>query len=401
MTEHAHSPIGPSSFERVEACSASAVYALTETQPKSSVYADEGTAAHKIFELCMENVTDPWEYKDETIKVNGVDYYVDAEMVDALTIAVGEARMRLKGLSFDTEKRLTYKDTPLFGTADLVASNKLPVRVLDLKYGAGIQVSADTVQLGLYGLMALIYTHSEDILTTGNDDAVLVETTVLQPRGVGPKALDYNWTRAALRDLRDRADAVIDRLQRKVMHHKYGSHCRFCGAIASCPLLATVAFDAAMSEVITNTAVPLTPDMLDKGMELLAPLNLYIKRITEGAQKYLEAGGSLENAKLVQKRATREWSDEDQIIAWLDKHKIEPFGEPVLLSPAQIEKRLPPSLKTKLADFVTKESSGLTIAPIDDARPAVTMTAAKGKAALMQQEAKAMRARANKTVTSK
>ena len=81
-------------------------------------------------------------------------------------------------------------------------------------------------------------------------------------------------------------------------------------------------------------------------------------------------------------------------MTWLTDLKIEPFTTPELRSPAQIEKVLPASQKSKLADYTMKESSGTTLALAVDPRPAADMTATKGQAALMQQQARAILNRA-------
>ena len=74
--------------------------------------------------------------------------------------------------------------------------------------------------------------------------------------------------------------------------------------------------------------------------------------------------------KLVAKRATRQWVDEAKAKDALSSMGVEPYRQE-LLSPAQAEKVLK---KSKLAlpdDLVVSVSSGSTIAPESDPRPAV------------------------------
>ena len=363
----------------------------------SSVYAAEGTAAHYIFEQVMSDGTDPWEFLDTVVTVEGNQFEVTGEMVDALTLAVDAARVRLGAAPFSVETRLALPETQMFGTADIVTDDRLPVQVLDLKYGAGVQVEADTVQLGLYALMALIRDFGPGVLTLDDlqpASEVLAVATVLQPRGFGPIAKDHNWTRGDLGALLIRVLIVQSKLDGLVMDYSFGSHCRWCPAVTSCPLLHTIAVDAALSGIVTNTAVPITPDLLDDALRLIPALDLFAKRVTTAAELYLQQGGTLKSAKLVAKRAIRGWADPDKTVTWLTDLKIEPFTKPELRSPAQIEKVLPASQKSALADYVTKESSGTTLALADDPRPAADMTATKGQAALMQQQARAILNRA-------
>ena len=95
--------------------------------------------------------------------------------------------------------------------------------------------------------------------------------------------------------------------------------------------------------------------------------------MTKLAQERLEKNMPVPGYKLVSKRATRQWADESKADAALaqlgipesERRKIE------LISPAQAEKVLK---KSKLAlpdDLVIAVSSGSTLAPASDPRPAV------------------------------
>jgi hypothetical protein len=93
-------------------------------------------------------------------------------------------------------------------------------------------------------------------------------------------------------------------------------------------------------------------------------------------QAVLEDGGEVPGWKLVQKRASRKWSDEEAVEKKLKALKISLMDakeRPTLKSPAQIEKLCKAEGKdfTKLADLVVSESSGTTLAPASDKRPAV------------------------------
>ena len=75
--------------------------------------------------------------------------------------------------------------------------------------------------------------------------------------------------------------------------------------------------------------------------------------------------------KLVPKRATRQWVNEDKAVAFLSSAGVEAWGEPKALSPAQAEKALKKAKIELPADLVVAVSTGNTLAPESDPRPAV------------------------------
>jgi hypothetical protein len=141
-----------------------------------------------------------------------------------------------------------------------------------------------------------------------------------------------------------------------------GEHCRWCAAKPICPQM-TGAVDRAIKQQIVNLDV----DTLAQHLHTADLLEGWIKDLRALAFGLLEQGATVPGYKLVQKQARRQWVDEANAAKVLG----EDFIEPVLLSPAQAEKLLK---KRKLAlpdDLVVAVSSGTTLAPVDDPRPAV------------------------------
>jgi hypothetical protein len=75
--------------------------------------------------------------------------------------------------------------------------------------------------------------------------------------------------------------------------------------------------------------------------------------------------------KLVAKRGTRQWIDEDEAVAILGVAGIDPYKEREVISPAQAEKLLKKSKLTLPPELTVSLSSGTTLASEDDPRPAV------------------------------
>ena len=85
----------------------------------------------------------------------------------------------------------------------------------------------------------------------------------------------------------------------------------------------------------------------------------------------LLAGRNIPGQKLVEKRPTRKWADEEKLVAFLKEKGLfdEEIYQQKLKSPAQIEKLV--GKKELPADLVVKKSSGYKLAPSSDPSPAI------------------------------
>lgn len=146
----------------------------------SSVYADEGTAAHEIRELCLTLGLDPDHFLGMKIWVNGAPYEVTQEMCDALQPGIDWIRSHT--LDPDVEIRVDLSPwlPGQFGTMDGGWVSGDTLYASDLKYGAGEPVSADdNRQQKLY---ALGYWHH-----LGRPPVEKVVVCIDQPRAGGLK----------------------------------------------------------------------------------------------------------------------------------------------------------------------------------------------------------------------
>ena len=120
--------------------------------------------------------------------------------------------------------------------------------------------------------------------------------------------------------------------------------------------------------------------------EYLAKADLiedWIKDLRALAFQMAEAGQNVPGYKLVAKRATRSWVNEqeakDKLLAHLPESEV---MEASLISPAQAEKKLK-KLKLELpAESVVSISSGNTLVPDTDPRPPVLLIGQQLTAAL-------------------
>jgi hypothetical protein len=215
-----HAVLAPSAAERWIACPGSHQAARSVPPAPSSEFSVLGTDAHEWFAgglrdgLAAEVLTD------------------DPMLQRPLTAALDAARQILGDRPFKVESRLPPLDrlAEMWGTADVVgfAPTGEVDTIIDLKFGEAIAVEADTVQLGIYALLAARrYGAGPEGVTTW----------IIQPRHdhedglarshrYGPAALDHLEAQ-----LRDAAAAALT----ADAPRRAGEWCRFCPAAATCP----------------------------------------------------------------------------------------------------------------------------------------------------------------------
>ncbi len=156
-------------------------------------------------------------------------------------------------------------------------------------------------------------------------------------------------------------------------HFTEGEWCKWCPAKLVCP--------PKVQRLATLTAPNHVLDLDELGEQLrkLKSWDKWREEAEERIQHELEHGVPIAGWKLVAKRAIRQWVDEAAAILKFRTLKVaeDKYMIRKLISPAQAEKILP---KVEVAKLATPVSSGNTIAPADDKRPAVLAPAALGEA---------------------
>lgn len=398
-----HARLAPSAAHRWWVCPGS--IRKSEGIPESSsVYADEGTAAHELAQHCFENSFDADRFIGRFIDVSAGKFDAllskpDGDRVfsvdDEMAEGVQEYLDFVRDLSNRDEieiKTETYVNLRWIGIAGLdggtadFSSYHIPTSTLDVvdfKYGRGVAVEPqDNKQLLCYALgVARRYS---------NRGLAKVRLTVVQPRCPHPQGSIRTWEVDVLDlfdfedEIRERALATRDPDAPLVA----GEHCRFCPAAAICEVrreqvleLAQAEFSA-LDEMQLPTVTTMDSAKLAQILAHASQIEDWIKRVKEHA--YIEAthGRCPPGWKLVAKRATRKWRDEFASRGFLQgKFNLDEADilEVKLRSPAQIEPLLPGKNKAEraslIAEIVVKESSGTTLAPEADKRPAVQVDA--------------------------
>jgi Protein of unknown function (DUF2800) len=180
-SERAHCRLGGSATYRYFNCHASILAA--EGYPEStSEFAREGTVAHEMAQLCLENGQDAVEFIDREFD----GFIVDESWAEAVQIYLDECRKYMtSGYVWWIEKPVSLEKLdppePMYGTADFVAYDKLTglLVVIDFKFGRGVVVDIDgNPQLRFYALGAMLALPPE--MPVNNILTVIVQPRVLK-----------------------------------------------------------------------------------------------------------------------------------------------------------------------------------------------------------------------------
>ena len=382
-----HAALGASTAHRWMSCPGSVQLAAGMDVP-ASAYAEEGAAAHMLAEICLKDGVDARALIGR--KVNG--YAAEAEMADAVQVYLDAVRTELEpGDLLLVEQPFSLDRLrprgEMFGTADAVVYKPALRRlvVFDLKYGAGVPVEAvGNPQARYYGLGACMALADRPVSE--------VEIVIVQPRAPHPAGPIRRETMSAFElvewsaDLLEAAERTLDPDAPLVP----GTWCRFCPAAGICPALREHALATAQVE-LAAAPLPSPPTPASLPAEEVGRLlgaadlaELWIRALRAHAHAELEAGRIIPGWRLVPKRPTRRWRDEEQTVVELQALGL-PEDELIvrkLKSPAQVEKLVGSSCRREIADLVVAESDGTTLARQTDHHPSLLSGVAVEFAAL-------------------
>lgn len=313
--ERDHAILSPSSAKRWIHCTPSALLAEAAGS-KSSIYAEEGTLAHEIAEYAltkyMEGEYDPiideaLPIKDEHLKnplfsidmANYIRDYCDYVIGEGYEMAREDGACQM---FLERKVDITDYAPDSFGSVDVTLESDKTIHIIDLKYGAGVKVTADhNEQMMLYALGSLKAAASENITN--------IRMTIAQVR------LDhYDTFEMSKGELLDWAEKVLKPAAKAAIQGKgkqvIGSWCGFCPVKAQC----RAQRDAILADFDEKPEPLLLSD--EEIVDLIAKIDTY-KSWIESVNKYVYdraiQGHKWEGYKLVAGRSSRVITDEAKV----------------------------------------------------------------------------------------
>jgi hypothetical protein len=365
--------VGGSTAKRVISCPGSVALCAKMPPKPSSKYADEGTLLHNVMDLILTTDQTPESFAGmeyEGIKLT--QELIDEKVYPALR-ALDDIDPN-KEMEYATETRVGFGDflPGVFGSTDVLGRIGRRAIILDWKFGSGIAVDADSNPQLMFYAAAAMRTPEAQWVFDGVDE---IECIIVQP----PSVKRWVTTTKRIKQFEQELAMAVKISQMPDAPLNTGDHCRWCAAKPTCPKM-TGLVDRSLHAQLDVLNVEQIAGYLKKA----DMLEQWIADVRGLAHQVLDAGKPVPGFKLVAKRATRQWADDDQALVAMLNEGI-PESELLtskVISPAQAEKVLKKHGKQLPANQVVAVSSGSTLVEESDPRPAVLQIGQQLTAAL-------------------
>jgi len=371
-----HAKLSASGAHRWSACPASvqAEAAISDRIATTSIFAEEGTAAHELAALCLMGGKEPGYWLQKILPDS--QWPVTQEMVDHVGEYVKYVRYHAHaGTISQYEVSVSYGRwvDGGFGTADAIIIDGQTLHVIDLKYGQGIAVSPiENTQLLLYALGAF-----DDFDFVSNVDTI--HLTIVQPR-IGQGEAE-TWVISADQLLergkwfRKRAKLCYEPNPEYVPGE---DQCRWCKANVTCTGLAKHIVETLSTEFEDITTPDSLPSLKQMGADKLSAalkarklIMSWLESIEQYAIQQIDEGVGFPGFKLVTGRSNRKWADVEVAEKTLVELLADAAFNKSLLSPPQAEKVLGKKKAASIARLIIKPEGAPALVGDDDPRPAV------------------------------
>lgn len=372
----AHAKLSPSAAHRWLSCTASPTLEA-EYEATTSEYAEEGTFAHSLAELCTSYALGKirgrtYNARLAKMKQNG---FFNQEMMDAAEEYAGYIKETYLSISKDCPDAVVELETRLdltdfipesFGTADCIIVGEPNMWVIDFKYGKGVKVEAEgNPQMEIYALGAMSkYGALYDIQT--------VNMTIVQPRLGGISS--YGMDAAALKAW---ASIHIIPLAKEAFegpgHFRPSDEaCKFCRAKQDCKARADYYVSLFDDNPVDGM---LTPEEAGRLLEKADGMKEWLEDLKAKVTGCLFEGTPVPGWKLVEGRSNRQFTDEDMIAQILrDETDLDPdeIYNIKLAGITQYEKLLgKKKVNELLGEYIIKPEGRPQLAPASDKRPEI------------------------------
>ena len=366
-----HAFLSASASHRWLACPPSAKL-CAEVEEQESPYAQQGTDAHERCQYLVEKALGR-EVSDPT---SDLEWY-DSEMQECaegycsfVIEQIAKAKEHCPDPLICIEQKLDYSRWVQdgFGTGDCVIVADDTLHIIDFKYGLGVLVTASgedgtgNSQLKCYALGALD--------TFGDLYAIKhIRLSIYQPRRAHVDTFELSTE-----ELLKWADEVLAPTARLAYEgggeFHAGEHCRFCRIKATCRKRAAYSLELAKYEFAE--APSLSSEEIGVILPQIEPLISWAEDIKAYALEQALAGMHYPGFKLVEGRAVRKFSDEEQVIRAVCEAGFDPF-EKKLLGITAMQKLLGKNrFDELLSGLIEKPNGKPTLVPESDKRPAIS-----------------------------
>jgi hypothetical protein len=352
----------------------------------SSAYAREGTAAHELAAMVLEDPSSTANHyvgKKIAFDDHGeeVVWPITKEMADYVDDYVSFVRERAVGKILHVECKLSIGhitgEDGATGTSDVVIIDREQeaIEVIDLKYGMGVRVDAENnEQMQFYALGAL---YEYELIS----DFSWVTMVIHQPRL--NHVSEWNIPVDQLRRFEDEARRAADKVRwEEPTFNPSEKQCRFCKAKATCSALRAEVTDIVFGAATIDEFVPQTVDSqsgdnyLPVAMSKVGLVEDWCKAVRAEVERRLLAGQTVDGYKLVEgRKGNRAWSDESAVEQLFKSFRLrqEEMYDFKLISATKAEKLLKENPKrwAKAEQLITRSDGKPSVAPATDKRPAM------------------------------
>jgi len=359
-----HAKLSASSSARWLTCTASV--SLTDHLPNpSSKFAQEGTAAHEVADMCLQNNCNADKYLGDIVE----DFVVDEDMVYYVQQYLDYVR-DLGGTMFP-EQRVDFSNyiPEGFGTSDAIVIDEpnKHVHILDLKYGKGIEVSAeDNTQGMLYAVGVM------------NEYGFIYDIEKVTIHIVQPRIGNFSEWSISVKDLHiwatwasSRADEA---LSGEGVFRPSPKACQWCLANSTCRERAKYFENIIKMEFDDLDGEPkkdlkeLTDDEVSNILAHKEDIVKWLKAVEGHVISKLENGEPMKGWKMVAGRSIRKWSPDAE--TELETLLGDDAYSKKLIGVTDAEKRLGKKAFADL-DLTIKPDGKPTLVPESDKRQAI------------------------------
>ena len=378
-SERAHAKLSASGSSRWLNCPGS-VKAEEAYADQSSSFAEEGTLAHEIADLCLKSNLDAEAYvgmtlKELKIKFNTIDEneQISRDMARYVQEYLDYVLSHeTKNSTLYTEQRVDFSNIVPdgFGTMDsaILDYDSRICHIFDLKYGKGITVDAfENTQGQMY---ALGFYNESGFL----DDIDSFRIHIVQPR-----KNNYSYWDISVKNLikfgkwvSERAELALSKNPIRVPGEK---QCQWCKAKADCKVLFKFTeniimtdFDNLEEENFNNDNDLLTDKQRKTVLDNQKLIELFLKANRDSVFDRIKNGDSFNGYKIVEGKSNRVWRDDAEKI--LSEKLGDDAYNKKLIGITDAQKKV----GKEIVDKVTFKPSGkLTLAPESDKRKAIVI----------------------------